>query len=95
MVLQAVRENILENLSILQAKLENATDRGMLDLDDYYYNELLGLIDESNLAKAWEELEEVIYKAKTIETDIDAWLSQRGYTTISLEWPSNLDDASE
>lgn len=95
MVLPAVRENILENLRILQTRLENATDEGMLDVDDYYYNELSDLMEEAKLAKAAEELSEVVYKAKTIETDIDAWLSQRGYTTIGLEWPLNLDDASE
>jgi len=89
MILPAVRESILENLRILQTRLENATDEGMLDVNDYYYNELSDFIDETNLAKTWEELEEVIYKAKTIETDVDTWISHRGYTTIGLEWPSN------
>ena len=59
----------------------------MIDADDNYYNELLGLMDETHIAESWDELDEVITKAKTLEIDVAAWLSGHGRTSISLPWP--------
>lgn len=78
---------ILENLEQIQASLNRCTDEGMIDTDSTYYNELLGLMDETHIAATWEELEEVIAKAKTLEIDVAAWLSGHGRTSLSLPWP--------
>jgi hypothetical protein len=44
-------------------------------------------LSEAHLAKSFPELQEVISQAKLLEMDIDAWLSRKGRTTLSLEWP--------
>lgn len=88
MSLSAAKEVVLENLGALEAKLDLAVGQGMVDVDSTYYNELSAFIDDVSIVKSWEELAEIIYKAKILEVDIDTWLSLKGETTISLEWPS-------
>ena len=77
----------IENLETLQLNLIRCVEEGMIDLDDDYYNEVLGLIDDINTLDSWPELEEAITRAKTLEIDIAAWLARQGRTTISLSWP--------
>ena len=77
----------IENLNAIQLSLSRCIDEGMIDLEDIYYNEILAFIDEASLAKTWDELMEVITKAKTLEIDVAAWLSSHGRTSISLPWP--------
>lgn len=79
----------IENLRAIQTSLSRCIDEGMLDLEDQYYNELLTLIDETFLSHTWDELEEVIAKAKILEVDVAVWLSGHGRTSISLPWPRN------
>lgn len=82
-----VREDVMETLGALQLKFDQATDLGMKDPDEVYYNELLALMDDAAVAGSWDELGSLIYKAQTLEVDIDSWLSRQGVTTIGLEWP--------
>lgn len=77
----------MENLETIQTSLMRCVDEGMIDLEDTYYNEILGLIDEANLVDTWEELMEVVTRAKTLENDVAAWLAMHGRTTVSLPWP--------
>jgi hypothetical protein len=85
------REDTIENLEAIRMTLDRCTDEGMpLDPDSAFYNELLDLIDEASLSKTWDELIEVITKAKTLEVDVDVWLSNRGLTTLSLLWPQKF-----
>lgn len=77
----------MENLQAIQLNLSRCIDEGMVDLGDEYYNELLVLMDETSLSKTWDELLEVITKAKVLEVDVAAWLSGHGRTSISLPWP--------
>jgi hypothetical protein len=81
------REITIDNLDVLKQSLEMCINAGMHDIDEYFHNELLDLIDETVLAKNYPELEEVITKAKTIETDLEAWLASRGSSTLGLSWP--------
>ncbi|MCL4419521.1 hypothetical protein M1146_05490, partial [Patescibacteria group bacterium] len=78
----------LDNLQALRMLLERCVDEGMLDEGESYYNELVDLVSDAEILKTWDELAEIITKAKTIEIDIDTWLSVRGNTTISMQWPS-------
>lgn len=77
----------IDNLEAIKLVLEECINAGMLDPDARFYNELNDLIDEAHLSKTAPNLQEVITQAKLLETDIDAWLSRRGRTTISLVWP--------
>jgi hypothetical protein len=81
------RGDTVENLEAVELSLSRCRDEGMIDLEDAYYNELLALIDEATLAETWDELMEVVTKAKTLEIDVAAWLSSHGRTSISLPWP--------
>lgn len=81
------RGETVDCLRAIQMNLSRCVDEGMIDEDSFYYNEILNLIDEATLSKNWNELEEVITKAKTLEVDVDAWLSGHGQTTLSMQWP--------
>jgi hypothetical protein len=77
----------VDNLKAIQMNLMRCIDQGMMDLEDAYYNQVLFLIDEASLSKSWDELMEVVTKAKTLEIDVAAWLSGHGETSLSLPWP--------
>ena len=82
------KEDTIENLEAIQTTLLQCINQGMLDEEDRFYNEILDLIDEARIIKTYPELAEVISKGKTLETDIDAWLSMHQRETGSLLWPS-------
>jgi len=84
------KQSLYENLETLQTSLMRCVEEGMIDLDDDYYNEVLGLIQDSETLKTWGELAEAVARGKALETDIAAWLSRHGKTTVSLSWPTNL-----
>lgn len=77
----------VENLQAIRLNLSRCIDEGMIDLEDMYYNQVLSLIDEASLSKSWDELMEVVTKAKTLEIDVAAWLAGHGQTSLSLPWP--------
>ncbi len=81
------KETTIANLEAIKASLNRCIEEGMIDEDDAYYNELLALIDDAHIVDTWEELTEIIVKAKTLEVDIAAWLSFHGRTSVSLPWP--------
>ncbi|HSX10590.1 MAG TPA: hypothetical protein VLF94_02600 [Chlamydiales bacterium] len=81
------RGDVVENLEAIQLSLSRCIDEGMIDLEDAYYNEILSLIDEATISKGWDELMEVVTKAKTLEIDVASWLASHGRTSISLPWP--------
>lgn len=81
------KKDTIDNLKAIQMILSECVDEGMMDVDDTFYNEINDLIDEAHLIKAKEELAEVVTKAKTLEIDIDAWLSIHRKETSSLSWP--------
>ncbi|HSX14186.1 MAG TPA: hypothetical protein VLE96_07200 [Chlamydiales bacterium] len=86
-ILKKAADDVLDNLEALQMSLQRCVNEGMLDDGDYFYNELIDLIDDTEIVQTWDELTEIATRAKTIEVDLDAWLSIRGSTTISMEWP--------
>jgi len=84
------KQTILENLEAIQASLNRCVQEGMIDLDDDYYNEILGLIEDARTVDNWDELMEAVVRAKTLEIDIASWLSRHGRTTLSFNWPKKL-----
>lgn len=81
------QETTSENLEAIKTVLSGCVEEGMTDPNADYYNELLLLIDEAAISRTWDELMEVVTKAKTLEIDVAAWLAGKGRTTISFPWP--------
>ena len=81
------KSDTIENINAIQANLSRCVNDGMVDTDDVYYNELSSFIDEASASDTWDQLEEVIMKAKTLEVDVAVWLAGHGQTSISLPWP--------
>ncbi len=77
----------VENLKAIRLNLSRCVDEGMIDIEDTYYNQIIVLIDEASLSESWDELIEVVSKAKILEVDVACWLSSHGQTSISLPWP--------
>jgi len=82
------KDDAVENLEALKSSLERSIGDGMIDSDDVYYNELLALQDEASFSGNWDELMEVVAKAKTLEVDVAAWFSFHGRSGLSLNWPT-------
>ena len=80
------RGDTVDNLQAIRLNLENCVEEGMHDTEASYYNELLVLIDETTLSETWDELMEVISKAKVLEADVDTWLADHGRSSLSLPW---------
>lgn len=78
---------VIANLEMLQVSLVQCVGEGMIDQNDGYYNEVLGLLEDARIVTTWDELMEIVTLAKTLEVDVAAWLSFHGRTTISLPWP--------
>lgn len=83
------KEDVLENLKTIQTSLIRCIDEGMIDEEDIYYNELLDLIEEAYVVDNWDEIMEVVAKAKTLEIDVANWLARHGISQMSLLWPKN------
>lgn len=81
------KSDTVENLRAIQMSLVRCIDAGMIDTEDFYYNQVLGFLDEATLSNSWAELMEVVTKAKILEVDVAAWLAGHGETSISLPWP--------
>ena len=86
------KETVIENLEALKLNLGRCVDEGMVDSGDAFYNELLGLEDDAAIVESWDELMEVVARAKTLETDVAVWMSMQGRTTLSLPWPKRGSD---
>jgi hypothetical protein len=83
----AIKE-VTANLDEIQTTLIQCVEQGMLDTEDILYNRLLDLLDDASIVNNWDDLEELINQAKTLEQDIAAWLSLNGRTSYSYHWPS-------
>lgn len=82
------KDDVTENLEAIRTNLSRCMESRMVDDPNAtYYNEVVDLIDEASVAKDWDELEEIIEKAKTLEVDVAVWLARYGQTSIALPWP--------
>ena len=82
------RRAVIDNLYRIKTILNQCIDEGMLDPDCHYYNELLDFIEEAVIVQNSPELAEVVLRVRPLEQEIDAWLSLRGQSTLSLSWPN-------
>jgi len=89
--LTKAKNDIIDNIEAIQLVLRQCESEGMADFESSYYNELSALHDDTRVVETWDELMEVVSRAKTLETDIDGWLSFHGRTTFSLIWPNQPD----
>jgi hypothetical protein len=80
------KKDTIINLESIQLTLSECINEDMMDEQDELYNELIELLNEARLVKTYPELAEVITKAKTIEADIDGWLSMKHRETLSISW---------
>ncbi len=90
--LTQAKRAVFQNLEDIQVNLRRSVEEGMVDLDNDYYNEVLGLLEDARTAENWDELMEAIVRAKTMEMDIAAWMSMRGRTTVSYSWPKRYPE---
>lgn len=82
------RATTIENLEAIRFNLSRCIENGLVnDPDATYYNEVISLIDEASSTNHWDELSEIIAKAKVLEVDVAVWLAGFGQTSISLPWP--------
>jgi hypothetical protein len=81
------KETVNENLSTIKFSLIGCIDEGLVDEEDLLYNEALALLEDARVIGNWDEMEELITRAKTLETDVAVWLSMHGRNSVSLTWP--------
>ncbi len=83
-----VKGQILDNLTTLQVAISRYTEEGMIDLANVLYNKVVDLIDETNAMEEIQDLENIVYRARNVETTIDMWLSSVGKDNMELHWPT-------
>lgn len=81
------REDVLNNIGILQINLEKCLEVGMEDPGDGLYNSIDNLINHVKNVSSWDMLKEAIEQAKKIEMEIDRFLLMIGQSTVGLTWP--------
>ncbi len=89
MSLLKAKTAVIENFESLKLKLDQAEDLGFIDTEEAYYNAMDTLLEDAKMAQSWDELAAVIDQGKTLEEDLDTWLSLKGFTTIGLQWPTS------
>lgn len=82
-----VKDDVVINLDALQNRVNECIDLGMLDNESILYNEIYTLLEDVGAVHTYPELAEIIIRGQEIEHNIDAWMSGKGFTTISLDWP--------
>lgn len=85
--LEKAKIEVIENLETIRILLDQCVNQGMIDEGCKYYNDLLDLNTDAHIVEQWEELTEIITLAKTLEIDIDTWISIHGGSSLSLLWP--------
>jgi hypothetical protein len=85
--LTLAKHAVFQNLEEIQENLLRSVEEGMVDLENSYYNEVLGLLEDARTADGWDELMEAIVRAKTLEMDIASWMARHGRSTVSYPWP--------
>ncbi len=82
-----IKEQVIDNLEEIEVRIGECEDQGMLDSSSALYNQILVLLDDADIVKTYEELEEVIERGKEVEHNIDTWLALHGGNTMELDWP--------
>lgn len=85
------KETVIANFEQLLIRIDDCEEMGMVDREASFYNHTLDIKDLAESADNYEELKEAIVIGKEIETNIDVFLSQKGFTTKSLSWPEEAN----
>ena len=93
--LEENKVKVVELLQLLQTRVDICVETGMLDTDSKLYNYTYDLIDDTKEIESPDELQEIINKGRTIETNLDRWLTSKGQTTMSLSWPKLTEEPLE
>ena len=82
-----LKEKILNSISILMSNYQNCIDANMKDPNSSLYNKIESLIEQVNAIEDKMALSEVIIEAKTIEMELDRWITSQGQSTLNISWP--------
>jgi len=82
-----LKEKILNSISILMSNYQNCIDANMKDPNSSLYNKIESLIEQVNAIEDKMALSEVIIEAKTIEMELDRWITSQGQSTLNILWP--------
>ena len=82
-----LREDVLERLDFLRKSILECLGEGYVGPEDSFYNQCLALIDDAHILDNWDEMDELVTRAKLLETDVATWLALKGRTSVSIEWP--------
>ena len=89
-LLQAKR-SVLENLERIKVDLALCIQDGLSDPSGTDYNEILDLIEDAKIIDNWDDLNEAVVRAKTLEIEIAGWLARHGRTSVSFSWPKKAN----
>jgi hypothetical protein len=81
------KEWIINSIDELMDHLQDCERLGMLDENSEIYNKLILLKENTDASDSYFLLSEIVYQAKLIEKNIDAWLASMGRYTDDLSWP--------
>lgn len=82
-----LKEKILNSISILMSNYQNCINANMKDPNSSLYNKIESLIEQVNAIEDKMALSEVIIEAKTIEMELDIWITSQGQSTLNISWP--------
>jgi hypothetical protein len=82
-----LKEKILNNISILMSNYQSCIDANMKDPNSSFYNKIESLIEQVNATEDKMALSEIIMEAKTIESQLDIWITSQGQSTLNISWP--------
>ncbi|MBN1914562.1 MAG: hypothetical protein JW769_01575 [Parachlamydiales bacterium] len=83
----ALKDTIMDNLEVLKMYLDTISQEGFSDPESALYNQITDLVDQTDSITIPQELETIIIRGRTIERNLDSWLSREGRSSLELEWP--------
>lgn len=89
------KEQIIDNLDTLLARLDECTSLGMKDGNARIYNQTIELQEDVGVLDSYEELNIIIIRSRAIESEIDGWMASQGESTLGLEWPVVVSEPPE
>jgi hypothetical protein len=81
------KDQVKEAFETLLVRVDDCEELGLIDTGSALYNQILSIMDEVDLAKSFEELDEAIALGRDIEHNLDAFMLRQGMNTIDLDWP--------
>lgn len=89
------KDLVIENIDTLMNRVDICVDSGMLDSEAAVHNTIFDLRGDADEVETPIELAQIVNRCKTVEMNIDRWLSAKGETTIALSWPDLGEESIE